>query len=268
MHDCKFYNWNTPNLCYIKKNTWRQLFNPQVSQRFDVVIHLQFDSLQTTKKQIRDFVKTQGIKKISKRRFTNVQKSSCEIISNTDDFCQLLRKKVCVSDDDNRLAQVAECMSTQFCENTSWRSTNFSPLLSTVLENTIDEFTPPIGTAPSILKGSYETTSLLQFAFKSYINSIKELLGCLADVFYDSLAVPYPTAIFLKFNPKALALCKLNSFRENSAPITLVKDYDSKLIRKQKVSPFDTLLQIPNIPMLFSMLLTLGMGLVHDIQLL
>lgn len=268
------YPWASPLVSFLSENSWRQLFNPKVSCRFDAVIHLRHNSLGLTRQALSSLsinAAASDVRKVAatKRSFSNVKNGSATPAS-TSTAINPLAHVTAMELTPSLSIVVNACASTVHdalqnkIKTSTWMPSLFvEKILQAVNNPSID----PLSETQHL----QDTVDALRASFDNFVKAAQTLLSPIADLYYDVLAMPFPTALFVKFNPEAMTPSSLVPSLVSNCP-KAVFFVDPNTVNEEckslQPSSSDSAVELVNIPLVLGTLQSLGHGLVERIELL
>lgn len=147
---------------------------------------------------------------------------------------------------------------------------------SSKLKSKTDEFIDRVVDASqSQLSDTHSVVGLLQDSFAEFIKNLRNTFEGICDFYFDSLALPYPPAVYVSVNPEAIQPLKLSPAFATGCPKTFFQlptlrhdDSSSDNSSDENDSRPPTLVEIPNSVLMIGIISSLGSSIVHDIQIL
>lgn len=210
---------SSPQIWYLSKSNWSSLFNPTPELRFDIAVTLSpfiTSSLKAANPQNNENVAAQKLRK----PFKNVKKliSSSKSIASTR---QLGEVQIGLKRDSQILKEAGMSLCNSLFNSTVKHETlGIQSVMSNVCRSPIDLLIDHMKSKidPS-LSNTHLISYLLQELFEKFINQLRDHLHSFCDVYYDSLARPYPSVIYIKVNPQSVLPLPLSSFGDGCPKI-------------------------------------------------
>lgn len=256
-----------PDLNYLPMMTWRQVFCPNVTTRFDFVIRLS-SSIEKVERFFGKFHKTKDNERVGSRQktpFKNVRRSQ-----QTSSPVFAVRELGDINIDEQAMIEKAAEMTARALPRQSGKKQPQNNQTSSHL------------TFESPLDESHAVVGLLIETFHVFVGKLRSQFGGICDLFYDSLAVPYPLELYGTINPEAVAPQPLSAASFTGCPKTLFKLPSTRQTSSSDTSDEDDddddnttmgptlsqIMELPSIPLLIGAMTSEGSSFIDSIELL